>query len=91
MHGRTRWPFVCRMKIERLRELRNARPFVPFRICREGGEPILVTNPDTMGVSPGGNWVFVSLPNESTARISTGDLIGAEVIGFPTPEDSEFL
>ncbi|MEO6785637.1 MAG: hypothetical protein ABI318_05840 [Chthoniobacteraceae bacterium] len=79
------------MKIERLRELRNARPFVPFQIRRKSGEPILVTNPDTMRVGPGDNWVFVSLPNDALTRISTNDLIGAEVIGFPTPEDSEFL
>ena len=79
------------MKIERLRELRNARPFVPFQICRNGGVPIPVTNPDTMGISPGGNWVFVSLPGEGHARISAKHVISVEVIGFATPEDSLFL
>ena len=79
------------MKIERLRELRNARPFVPFQICRAVGDPILVTNPDTMGISPSGNSVFVSLPGGSEARINAEHVTGAEVIGFPTPEDSMFL
>ena len=79
------------MKIERLRELRNARPFVPFRICRDGGDPIPVTNPDVMSIGPGGHWVFVSLPDAGLTRINAEKLLGAEVIGFATPEDSEFL
>ncbi len=83
--------FVRGMKLERLRELRNARPFVPFRICRDGGAPITVTNPDTMGIIPGEHWVFVSTQETGLTRISADKLIDAEVIGFATPEDSEFL
>ena len=79
------------MKIERLRKLKNARPFVPFRIHRSDGDPVEVRSGDTIGISPKENWVLVSLPNEGTVRIGASDVTNAEVIGFLAPEDSEFL
>ena len=79
------------MNIARLRELRDSRPFVPFRIFRNNGEPVEVTNADCVGISPKESWVFVSLANEGCARIPAGDIVRAEVIGFPAPEDLEFL
>jgi hypothetical protein len=79
------------MEVERVRELRNARPFVPFRIFRNDGDPVTVTNPEAVGIGPGGNWLLVSLPDEGHAHINTGTLTRVEVIGFPTVEDLEFL
>jgi hypothetical protein len=79
------------MKIERLRELKNARPFVPFRIFRSGGDPVEVTNADWLCISPKESWVMVSLPNDGSLRLATDEIVRTEVIGFPAPEDLEFL
>jgi hypothetical protein len=79
------------MNIASLRELRNARPFVPFRIFRNNGNPIDVTNPDCIGISPKGSWVLLSSPGDGPTRIAANDISRTEVIGFPAPEDMEFL
>ena len=79
------------MNITSLRELRNARPFVPFQIFRNNGVPIEVTNADSIGISPSGNWILLSAPNDGTTRIAAHDIARTEAIGFPTPEDMEFL
>jgi hypothetical protein len=36
------------MRIEDLREAKNRRPFVPFRIVLVGGEPIPIVHPDAV-------------------------------------------
>jgi hypothetical protein len=79
------------MNIARLREMRNARPFVPFRIFRNNGNPIDVTNADSIGISPTGTWILLSAPSDGIMRIAMHDIARTEVIGFPAPEDMQFL
>ena len=79
------------MNITSLRELRNARPFVPFRIFRNNGNPVDVTNADSIAISPMGSWILVSAPGDGETRIAAHDIARTEVIGFPAPEDMAFL
>jgi len=64
---------------------------VPFRIIRRNGDPVEVTSAELVFISAQGSWVMLELPNDASTRISASDIIRMEVIGFPTPEDLEFL
>jgi hypothetical protein len=66
------------MTVEQVKAMKNAIPFVPFRIHYPGGSPVDVPHPDYMSFSATGRIAYVSLPDERLIRIDVALITSLE-------------
>lgn len=57
------------MTIEQLRELHQARPFVPFTLHLADGRKIRVKSPEFLAQSPGGRVIYVATSDNALDRV----------------------
>jgi hypothetical protein len=57
------------MNPEQFKNVRNLRPFKPFKIHTASGESYSVTHPEAVWQSPGGHTVIVGIRGETVAMI----------------------
>ena len=66
------------MTVEQVKAVKNAIPFVPFRIHYPGGPAVEVPHPDYMSFSATGRIAFVSLPDDRLIRIDVALITSLE-------------
>lgn len=66
------------MTVEEVRKIKNAVPFVPFRIHYPGGAAVEVPHPDYMSFSATGRIAFISLPDDRLIRIDVALITALE-------------
>ncbi len=66
------------MTVEQIKQVKNATPFVPFRINYPGGASVEVPHPDYISFSTTGRIAYVSLPDDRLIRIDVALITSLE-------------
>ena len=78
--------YLGRVNIDRIRELNDAVPFLPYEIHRSDGKIAYVAHPDFIAFSPQGSYVHVINPDNRSETIYVSHIVALHHV---TPEEAE--